>query len=161
MYVSNSNTESSTLSEKIKNYKKMFFNKNAEKLSSHEMQNHVINLNNNDSSYESFYNLSAFKLKILWEYLNDVLMKKWIKHFINSAEVFIFFISKKNESLHLCVDYCVLNKIIIKNRYALSLISKTLNCMMKAQKFSKINLKDAYHCLCIKEDHEWKTVFCI
>ena len=65
MCVSNNNAESSALSEKIKNYEEMFFNENAEKLLFHEMQNHVIKLNNNNSLYESFYNLSTFKLKIL------------------------------------------------------------------------------------------------
>ena len=37
MCVSNNNAESSALFEKIKNYKKMFFNENAGKLSFHEM----------------------------------------------------------------------------------------------------------------------------
>ena len=63
MYVSNNNAESSALSEKIKNYKEIFFNENAEKLLFYEMQNYAIKLNDNDSLYESFYNLSAFKLK--------------------------------------------------------------------------------------------------
>ena len=63
MCVNNNNAKSSALFKKIKNYNEMFFNKNTEKLLSHKMQNYVINLNNNDSLYKSFYNLSAFKLK--------------------------------------------------------------------------------------------------
>ena len=65
MYINNNNTESLILSEKIKNYKEMFFNENIEKLSFYEMQNYIIKLNDNDSLYESLYNLSAFKLKTL------------------------------------------------------------------------------------------------
>ena len=76
MCVNNNNAESSTLSEKIKNYEKMFFNKNIKKLSFHEMQNHVIKLNDNDSLYKFFYNLSAFELKTFQEYLDNALMKK-------------------------------------------------------------------------------------
>ena len=63
MCVNNNNAESLTLFKKIKNYKKIFFNENVKKLSFHKMQNYVINLNDNDSSYESFYNLLTFKLK--------------------------------------------------------------------------------------------------
>ena len=161
MCVNNSNAESSALSEKIKNYKKMFFNENVEKFSFYEMQNHVIKLNDNDSSYELLYNLLTLKLKAFWEYLDNALTKRWIKHFINSAEVLILFVSKKNESFYLCVDYCVFNKVIIKNKHVLSLINETLNYMMRVQIFSKIDLKDVYHCLCIKEDHKWKMIFCI
>ena len=161
MCVNNNNAESSTLFKKIKNYKEMFFNENAEKFSFHKMQNHIINLNDNDSLYKFLYNLSAFKLKTFQKYLNDALIKKWIKHFINSAEMSILFILKKNENLYLCVNYCAFNKIIIKNKHALLLISKILNCIMRVQKFSKIDLKDVYHHLHIKKNHEWKTVFCI
>ena len=63
MCVNNNNVKSSALFKKIKNYKEMFFNENTRKFSFHEMQNHVINLNDNDLSYEFLYNLSAFKLK--------------------------------------------------------------------------------------------------
>ena len=65
MCVNNSNAESSALSKKIKNYKEVFFNENAEKLLFYEMQNHIIKSNDNDSSYELFYNLSIFELKTL------------------------------------------------------------------------------------------------
>ena len=65
MCVNNSNAELSALFKKIKNYKEMFFNKNIEKLSFHKMQNYIINLNDNDSLYELFYNLSTFELKTL------------------------------------------------------------------------------------------------
>ena len=86
-------------------------------------------------------------------------MKKWIKHFINSTEAFIFFILKKNESFYLYVDYHAFNKIIIKNKHALSLINEILDYIIKAQKFSKINLKDVYYHLHIKKNHEWKIIF--
>ena len=66
----------------------------------------------------------------------------------------IFFVLKKNKNLYLCVNYCAFNKIIIKNRHVLLLINKILDYMMRTQKFLKINLKDVYHHLCIKEDHE-------
>jgi hypothetical protein len=52
---------------------------------------------------------------------------------------------KKNDSLHLCIDYRDLNKITVKNRHSLSLISETLDRLSKVKRFTKLNLKNAYH----------------
>jgi hypothetical protein len=59
----------------------------------------------------------------------------------------------------LYVDYRGLNKITIKNRYPLPLISELLDRLGHAKIFSKLDLRDAYYRLCIKEGDKWKTVF--
>jgi len=64
------------------------------------------------------------------------------------------FILKNEEDLHLYIDYRDLNKIIVKNCYSLSLISKTLNHLSKVKMFIKLNLKNAYHYIKIKKDNE-------
>jgi transposase InsO family protein len=46
-----------------------------------------------------------------------------------------------------------------KNRYPLPLISETLDRLVGAKAFTKLDLKDAYHRLRIKEGDEWKTAF--
>ena len=71
----------------------------------------------------------------------------------------ILFVLKKSSELCLCVDYWDLNIITIKNWYSLSLISELLNCLDDSTVFSKINLKNAYHCIWIREEDEWKTAF--
>jgi len=73
--------------------------------------------------------------------------------------VSVLFTSKKDNSLQLCVDYCELNRITVKNHHLLPLISKTLNWLSDAKIFIKLDLKDVYHCICICEDNEWKTAF--
>jgi len=62
----------------------------------------------------------------------------------------ILFMFKKNDSLHLCIDYQDLNKITVKNRHSLSLINETLNRLSKVKRFTKLNLKNAYHHLRIQ-----------
>ena len=57
----------------------------------------------------------------------------------------ILFAPKKDGGLRLCVDYRGLNKVIVKNRYLLPLISKTLDYLVGATEYTKIDLKDAYH----------------
>ena len=143
----------------IVNYTDVFFKKNAGKLSEYKEGDHVIKLNEQDSSFESLYNLSSSELKTLQEYFNDTLTKEWIRHSISSAGVSVLFIFKRNSDFHFCVNYWVLNKITIKNCHTLSLISETLNQLVKVRWFIKFNLKNAYHQLCIKHDNKWKTVF--
>jgi hypothetical protein len=71
----------------------------------------------------------------------------------------ILFVPKKDRGLRLCVDYRGLNKVTIKNQYPLPLINKTLDRLIGARIFTKLNLKDAYHRIRIREGHEWKTAF--
>ena len=59
----------------------------------------------------------------------------------------------------MCVDYRGLNAITIKNCYPLPLITKIMDQVAGAQYFSKLDLKDAYHQICIKAGDEWKTAF--
>ena len=66
---------------------------------------------------------------------------------------------KKDGGLRLCVDYRGLNKVTKKNRYPLPLISETLDRMVGAAVFTKLDLKDTYHRLRIKISDEWKTAF--
>ena len=61
---------------------------------------------------------------------------------------------KKDGGLRLYVDYRGLNKVIVKNRHPLPLISKTLDRLSRAKVFIKLDLKDTYHRIRIKEGDE-------
>ena len=116
-------------------------------------------MKNKESSFIFLYNLTQNELTKFREYFNNVLIKEWIKHFVSSTKISIFFVFKKNEKLHLCVDYRSLNVIIIKNRHSLSLITKTLNRFNDFKRFTKLNFKNIYHRIRIKRDNEWKITF--
>jgi hypothetical protein len=49
--------------------------------------------------------------------------------------------------------------VTIKNRYLLLLVSKMLDQLSRAKIFTKLDLRDAYYRLRIKEGDEWKTAF--
>jgi hypothetical protein len=68
-------------------------------------------------------------------------------------------VKKKDGLLRMCVDYCGLNKITIKNRYPLPLISGLLNQLGQAKIYIKIDLRGTYNLVRIKGGDEWKTVF--
>jgi len=150
--------ETQTLLIELKKYEDVFLTESANKLSLHEDHDYAIEITA-ESSYKSLYNLSNTELTILKQYLNDVLAKEWIKHFVSSTDASILFIFKKNDSFHLCMNYWDLNKITVKNHHSLSLISETLNRLSQVKQFTKLNLKNAYHRLRIQREDEWKTTF--
>jgi len=57
------------------------------------------------------------------------------------------------------MDYRGLNKVTIKNRYLLPLISRLLDQLGQAKIHTKIDLRGAYNLIRIKEGDEWKTTF--
>ena len=68
----------------------------------------------------------------------------FIQHSKSPAGAPIFFVKKKDESLRLVVDYRGLNKVTIRNRYALPLISSLLERINVARFFTKIDLREPF-----------------
>ena len=66
---------------------------------------------------------------------------------------------KPDGSMRLCVDYRQLNKLTIANKYPLPLMTELRDRVAGAKIFTKLDLKDGYHLLRIKEGEEWKTAF--
>ena len=136
-----------TLPEEYCNYADVFSVENAGLLPAHKASDHAIDLDGKDPPYRPLYNLSNTKLGVLQTYLDDALAKGWIRHSISPAGAPILFVHKKDGGLRLCVDYWELNQVTIKNRHPLPLISETLDQLSGAKLFTKLDLKDAYHCI--------------
>jgi hypothetical protein len=75
------------------------------------------------------------------------------------AGALILFILKLDSTIRLYVDYYGLNKITIKNRYLLPLVSKILDRLSRGKIFTKLDLRDDYYRLYIKEGDKWKIAF--
>ena len=148
----------SKLPEKLREYEDVFSIEEVDRLSSHKERDYVIKTTAKPS-FDSLYNLSNIELATLRTYLDDILAKGWIQHLTSSAEFSILFVSKKNNDLRLYIDYRELNKVTIKNRHSLSLISETLNRLNEVKRFTKLNLKNTYHRIRIRKGDEWKTAF--
>jgi hypothetical protein len=71
----------------------------------------------------------------------------------------VFFIKKKDGTLHLVQDYRALNALTIKNRYPLPLISELINHLRGAKYFMKLNIRWGYNNVQMKEGDEWKAAF--
>src|SRR5436853_5838943 len=71
----------------------------------------------------------------------------------------ILFVPKKNGKLRLSVDYRGLNNVTGKNKYPLPLMDPLREQVKGATIFTKLDLRDKYYLIHIREGDEWKTAF--
>ena len=115
-------------------------------LAPHEAYDHDIVLEPGISPpHQPIYNLSEHELKVLQEYIKTVLNKGWIWPLTSPVGAPIIFVPKKDGSLQLCINYCGLNSITVKNCYPLLLVSEILDRLSSTKIYTKLDLRDAYH----------------
>eukprot|EP00079_Xenopus_tropicalis_P034896 XP_017948667.1 PREDICTED: RNA-directed DNA polymerase homolog [Xenopus tropicalis] len=93
------------------------------------------------------------------EYIKENLERGFIRPSSSPAGAGFYFVLKKDGGLRPCIDYMDLNKITVKNRYPLPLISEFFDRVKGATIFSKLDLRGAYNLIRIREGDEWKTDF--
>ena len=141
-------------------FRDFFDLRKAESPTAHKATDHAIELKpGTDPPFMRIYNMSPAELKALEEYINDALAKGWIRESKSPAGAPVLFIPRKSGELRLYVDYKGLNAITIKNRYPFPLINEILDRLDDSIVFSKIDLRNAYHRIRIREGDEWKTAF--
>jgi hypothetical protein len=91
--------------------------------------------------------------------LKDFLDKGYIRPSSSPWGCPTLFVKKKDEALHLCVDYRPLNAVTIKNKNSLPRIDILFDQLAGAQVFSKIDLHSGYHQIKIRTEDIPKTAF--
>ena len=88
----------------------------------------------------------------------QVIVRKIIRS--NSlAGASILLVKKPGGSFRICVDYRALNRVTIKNRYLLPLMTELRERLIRAKVFTKLDLQNEYHLVCIVEEDEEKIAF--
>ncbi|KAL0186362.1 hypothetical protein M9458_018032, partial [Cirrhinus mrigala] len=105
------------------------------------------------------YSLSAPEREAMEKYISDSLAAGLIRPSSSPAGAGFFFVKKKDGSLQPCIDYRGLNNITVKNTYPLPLMSSAFERLQGASVFTKLDLRNAYHLVRIREGDEWKTAF--
>jgi len=108
---------------------------------------------------KKMYALSQDELEELWNYIKQNEERGWIRETYSDGGSPIMFVKKKDGKLRLCVDYRALNYVTKKDRYPLPLIGEALDRLRTAKYYTKLDIKDAYYNVRIKEGDEWKTTF--
>ncbi|KAL0153760.1 hypothetical protein M9458_050876 [Cirrhinus mrigala] len=105
------------------------------------------------------YSLSIPERAAMDKYIKEALENGFIRPSTSPAGAGFFFAEKKDGGLRPCIDYRGLNRITIKNRYPLPLMTTAFEILQGATIFSKLDLRNAYHLVRIREGDEWKTAF--
>lgn len=152
--------ETRELPPEYREYAKVFDEEAAAELAPLDGPTHAIDLEPGTTpSWGTIYSLADSELKVLEEYLRKAEQKGWIRRSSSPAGAPVLFVPKKGGKLRLCVDYRALNQITRKNRAPLPLIHEILDRLKGAKVYTKLDLKDAYHRIRIREGDEWKTAF--
>jgi len=133
----------------------------ANALPQHRPYDCKINLREGETApWGPIYPLSEEELQTLREWLKEMERTGKIKRLTSPAGSPILFVPKPHGSeLRLCVDYRALNKITVPNRYPLQLMQELQDRVQGAQWFTKLDLKNGFHLIRVKEGDEWKTAF--
>ena len=122
---------------------------------------HAIELiKGNQPPYGSIYSLRPVELETLKAYIEIHLKTGFIWLSKSPADASILFDKKPDGGLRLCINYRGLNNLTIKNRYPLSLISKSPDLLGRTKQFSQLDLTSIYHQMRSREGDKWRTVFC-
>ena len=105
------------------------------------------------------YNLSLPEKQAMKDYITASLLSGIIKPSTSQVAAGFFFVKKKDGSLRPCIDYRQLNAITVKNKYPLPLLSSSFEPLSDATVFTKLDLRNVYHLVRIREGDEWKTAF--
>ena len=105
------------------------------------------------------YSISRPEWAAMEEYIHKSLAAGIIRPSSSPLGAGFFFVGKKDGTLRLCIDFRGLNEITVKNKYPLPLMNSAFESLQGATIFSKLDLRNAYHLVRIREGDEWKTAF--
>ena len=120
--------------------------------------NHEINLTVDSLLKTPVISLRPNNQAFVKGYLDIMLRKRYIQISKSSMGAPLFLVSKKDGKRPV-VDYWKLNNVTEKDSTPLPRIDNTLNQLIGSQLFTKIDLKDAFNQMRIKDKDKWKTAF--
>lgn len=97
------------------------------------------------------YRLGPGELAELKKQLDELLQQGFIRPSVSPWGAPVLFVPKKDGSRRLYIDYRMLNKLRVKNRYLLPRIEDLFDQLQGATIFSKIDPRSGYHQLRIRE----------
>ena len=134
---------------------------NAAVLPEHSVYDHAIDLKEGQTPpWGPIYPLNETELEELRKWLKKMTDMGAVRESKSSCSSPMLFVPKGHgRGLRLCIDYRGINKITVPNRYPLPNMDELKERVRGAKWFNKIDLKNGYHLIRIKEGDEWKTAF--
>lgn len=141
----------------------------SQRLPEHKPWDHAIDLKEGTApSWGPIYAMSGKELKFLRQWLDEMLAENKIRPSKSPCSAPLFMVDKDasierkglhDDNLRPVVDWRDLNSKTIPNRYPLPLITELQDRLAGAKIFTKLDLKNGFNLIRIKEGDEWKTAF--
>ena len=129
-------------------------------LPEHGPQDIAINLlPNSELPAAKLYLMSHDELQVLKEYVEEMLKTSKIREGSGATGSPVFFVTEKTGKLRLVVDYRGLNAITIKDVYPIPLMTTLMEQIQESNWFNKLDLKNGFNLIRVKEGDEWKMPF--
>ena len=131
-------------------------------MSTRKLQDHTIDMKEEFVPRKrKIYLLSREEREEVYKFILEQLRKEYIGPLKSSQMALVFFVGKKNRKKQMVQDYRYLNEQTVKNNYSLPLISDIVENIGIKKIFIKMDLRQGYNDVQIKEEDEWKAVFTI
>lgn len=105
------------------------------------------------------YKMTQTETEELQRQLSELLGKGFIQPSTSPWGAPVLFVSKKDGSIRMCVDYRALNEVTVKNSYPLPRLDDIFDQLRHAKYFSKIDLRSGYHQIRLDESSVPLTAF--
>lgn len=103
-----------------------------------------LTLRDEEPIYQSARRLSLTEKLVVNEQIDEWIEEGIVQPSASDYASPVVLVKKKDGSVRLCVDYRMLNKKVIKDRYPLPLIEDQLNLLQDARVFSTLDLKNGF-----------------
>jgi hypothetical protein len=103
------------------------------------------------------YHMNQSERKLLMDTIIELKAQGFIRESKSPYGSSMIFVTKPDGTWRLCVDYRALNKQTIKNKYTLPRMDDLFDSIARSKFHSKIDLRQGYYQICIKEGDEYKT----
>jgi len=144
--------------ERFHQWLKVFRKVELERIPVRKVWDHAIDLKEDfKASKAKVYPLLRNKRDEVQQFVNEHLRKGYIRPTKSQQMSLVFFVGKKDGGKRMVMDYCKLNRQMVKNNYLLPLITDLVDTMGSKRVFTKMDLRWGYNNVCVKERDEWKV----
>ena len=110
-------------------------------------------------TFKPLYRMTPREKQELEDQIKVFLANGWIRPSTSPYGAPVLFAQKADGKLRLCIDYRMLNKVTIPNRYPLPHIQDLFDMMKGATHFSSLDLLTGYHQIVLQPSDVPKTAF--